>query len=194
MSTQTVSQDVSQSPPTTSALDYTTEVKTSARVVFDTGEKDSNTNAAILDAVAVSEDQGKKAETEGTVSVKVKGKVENYQVVEVSYQSFTYYSANTLAGITELCPTDEEVVNMFNRGISVKQQNEARAQLLSTDKTSGEFNFSFTEGSYDLKPSIAEVTNRRLSPTEKALETIKGLPPEQRAQLMAILATLPKQS
>ena len=174
---------------TTSALDVTSEVITSARITFDTGEKNTE-GGAILDAVVVSEDAGKKAAAENKISVKVKGKTETYDVVAVDFQSFTYYKANTLQGINELCDNEEEVCNMFNRGISVKQQNEARAQLLSVNKTTGEFDFAFTENPTDLKSIIAEVTNRRLSPTEKVLETLKNMPPEQQAAIAAALAAL----
>jgi len=174
--------------PTTSALDITSEVITSARVTYDTGEKDSN-QEPILDAVVVSEDQGREAEKSATIQTKVKGKTETYPVVAVEYESFVYYKANTLQGVTELCPSDEEVCNMFNRGISVKQQNKARSLLLEKDDD-GAFVFAFTETAFDLKPTISEVTNRRLSPTEKVLETLKTMPPEQRAAIAAALAAL----
>ena len=173
---------------TTSALDVTSEVITSARVTFDTGEKDSE-GAAVLDAVFVSEDAGKEAEKVQTITVKIKGKSETYPVVAVEYESFSYYKANTLQGINELCDNEEEVCNMFNRGISVKQQNKARMLLLEKDDNS-KFIFEFTENPYDLKPFIAEVTNRRLSPTEKVLETLKNMPPEQQAAIAAALAAL----
>ena len=165
-----------------SALDTGTELFTLARVTFDTGEKDNN-NESVLDNVAVSEKEGEKAKTEGKISLKVKGKVESYDVIDVTNQSFTSYRANTLSGIEDLCPSDEEKCNIFNRDITRKQAAAAKSLIEADD-------FTFTEESYDLKPVIGEVTNRRLSPTEKAMETIKALPPEQRAQLMAALAAL----
>jgi len=178
MSTATVDQTANATNQT-SALDITSEVMTNARVTYDTGEKDSQTQEPILDAVVVSEKDGKEIESAKEVEIKVKGQgTVKYPVVAVEYQSFTTYKANTLAGITELCPNDEETCNMFNRGISVKQQNKARSLLLEKDDN-GSYIFSFTEGSYDLKPTIGEVTNRRLSPTEKLMETAKNLPPEQ---------------
>lgn len=174
---------------TTSALDVSSEVITSTRVTFDTGEKNAE-GGAILDAVVVSEDAGKKAQSDGKIAVKVKGKTETYDVVSVDSQSFVMWKANTLQGINELCDNEEEVCNMFNRGISVKQQNESRAQLLSVNKTTGEFDFAFTEAPTDLKSIISETTNRRLSPTEKILETLKNMPPEQQAAIAAALAQL----
>ena len=180
-------QNVNTSP--TSALDISSEVITNARVTYDTGEKDEKTQQPILEAIVVSEDIGKKAEETASIEFKVKGKTETYAVSAVEYFSSAVYKANSLAGVSELCPNDEEVCNMFNRGISVKQQNKIRAYLLEKDDN-GVFVTQPSEQVYDLKASIAEVTNRRLSPMEKILETIKNMPPEQRAALQATLEAL----
>jgi hypothetical protein len=171
----------------TSALDVSTEIITAARVVYNSGDE-ANPQ---LDAVVVNEEQAADAEKSGTITVKIKGKNETFPVVSVDRQSATTYKANSLKGINELCDNEEEICNMFNRGISVKQANKLRSLLLEKDDD-GNYIFQFTEGATDLKPYIAEVTNRRLSPMEKALETIKGMSPEQQAAIAAALAQLQK--
>ena len=146
--------------PAGSALDVASELVTVARIVY---VKSTNADGEKeWEFKQVGEDVAKDIETKGTFEVndkEVEAQVENYQ-------TFSRYKVNSVAGALQLMP-EEEVVNMINSGVSVKQGNAIRTLILGKDKKSGEFDFNFTESPYDLKTVLAEVTNKRLTPTEK---------------------------
>lgn len=111
----------------------------------------------------------------------LKKKLESGEWKEVARQTFKSYSAGSFEGIQELIKDEEEVVAMFNRGISVKQQNKARSILMSDE-------FETVDGSYDLREALAEPTQRRgLTDTEKAMRVLGKLSPDAVAQVIAAL-------
>lgn len=102
---------------------------------------------------------------------------------EVSRQTFKAYFAGQFEGIQELVPSEEEIVKMFNRGISVKQQNKARSLMLAED-------FEPVDGAYDLREIVAEPTrDRGLTDEEKALKVLGKLDPTVLAAVLAQLKT-----
>lgn len=176
----------------TSSLDTTSELSTLAQVAYETGKDEAG--KAVIEYAQVSEDQGKEAEKNQTITLKVKGKEMSFPVHAVTYQTFKFAKANTLNGVQQLATdetgkiNEEEICNMFNRGISVKQANKARQLLEATEE--GNPTFQFQEGVFDLTPYIAVTTSTRKSVQEKTLDTLKGMPPEQQAQVLAALQQL----
>lgn len=191
MSTATVNQPTTSTP--TSAVDTTSELSTLAQVMIITGKTDQGDD--ILEPVQVNEEQGKEAETKGTIVIKVKGKETEFQVSSVTFQSFKFWKANTLDGVSQLFTdadtgkvNEDEICNMCNRGVSVKLSNKARQLLEATED--GKATFEFTEGVFDLAPYIAVTTSTRKTTYEKTLDTLRGMPDEQRKQIMEALAAL----
>lgn len=108
----------------------------------------------------------------------------------IGTQSFKMPSAGSLTGAQELVPDEKELVLLFNRGLSVKLQNKARALIKTTDDEDNP-NFEFAEEAFDLREYASIPTSRRnLSPLDKAknvlAEAMKTLPPEQLAALKAM--------
>lgn len=106
----------------------------------------------------------------------------------VNKQTFVINKAQSMDGIHALCPNEAELINIFNSGAKVKQQNKAR-QLLSSTGEDGQPDFEFQEGAVDLAEYIPEERQRRgLSETEKAMRFLSKLSPEAQAQVAAALA------
>jgi hypothetical protein len=114
--------------------------------------------------------------------------IEKEGAVEVLSQSFAFYRAATIEGAQSLVPDTEEFLNLFNRGLVVKQQNKAR-QIINERGENDEPIFTATEEAYDMREVCAEPTQRRgLSPVEKAKKVLMGLSEEQRNALLALMA------
>ena len=154
-----------------SALPISTELDT--LVVVDMGVTDSDGNPTYK---AVSEKEAEKLTTDK-------------EATEVFRQSGKFYSATSDSGMVELIPEEDERVKMFNRGISVKQQNRFRTMLLERDDD-GNLVFEAQESAIDLREIVAQPTQSRgLSDTEKALRAIGKLTlsAEDRAKVIAAL-------
>jgi hypothetical protein len=103
-------------------------------------------------------------------------------------QTFLMHEAEVVSDgiedILSVCPNAQVAVDLFNRGASLKQLNEIR-DLMEDDT------FEVVEGSYDLKDTIARVTERKkLSPMDKVLRSLGQLSDEERQAIVAkLLAT-----
>lgn len=101
-------------------------------------------------------------------------------------QTFMIHEAESIEDFLQLCPNELVVVDLFNRGASLKQLNEIRQ--LMTSPLEGEDAFASVEGSYDLKDVISRVTERKkLSPMDKVLKALVGLSDEERQAIVAKL-------
>lgn len=98
---------------------------------------------------------------------------------EQSRQTFAFPSAGTEEGAKSIVPDEKERVLLFNRGLSVKLQNRARATMTARDEE-GNYIFEPVEGAYDMTEIAASPTQRRgLSQEEKASRVLAGLTPDQ---------------
>lgn len=96
-------------------------------------------------------------------------------------QTFVVYEAETLADISELAPTEETAVSLFNRGASLKQLQEIRDLMEDAE-------FETSEVAYDLKDVVNRVTERRAASPESKIEKLLGsLAPEALERVMAKL-------
>lgn len=104
--------------------------------------------------------------------------------VPVKRQTFLIHEADSVDDILQVCPNEQVAVDLFNRGATLKQLNEIR-DLMEDDT------FEVVEGSYDLKDTIARVTERKkLSPMDKVLRSLGQLSDEERQAIVAkLLAT-----
>lgn len=102
--------------------------------------------------------------------------------------SFRVPYANTDAGVSEVCTSERERVKLFNNGLDVKLRNKARALIGQKDEDG---NYSFeapAEGAVDLSEyASVETATRGTTTLEKTKKLIANLPPDQMAQLMAML-------
>lgn len=94
-------------------------------------------------------------------------------------QTFSVVEAENVSDFVTMVPDEAERVNLFNRGVVLKQQAGIRQLLLDA-------NFSPVEGAYDLSEMVAEKRERRAAtPEEKALKALAALPPEVQAAILA---------
>lgn len=102
-------------------------------------------------------------------------------------QSFSIPRANTFAGIQEVCPNEKEAAKLFSNGLTVKLQNKARALLQAKDED-GNFTFEVTAEAHDLSQyAPVETATRGMSALEKIKKMLVNVPPDQQAQLIALL-------
>jgi hypothetical protein len=105
-------------------------------------------------------------------------------------QSFSYDKAGTIEGITEVIRDAEEALSIFNAGLKVKFNQKVVALMIEEDDE-GNPVFQPVEGSYDMRDALNEIAQRRsLSPTDKAIRTLKGIPGMSEEALAAIIAQL----
>lgn len=168
-----------------SALAYVTENNTVARIAYVTGVDDKGDKN--WKWILVGEDVANSI-LQNSVYEYEKGKTA--EAVTEGIQTFIRYKVNSIDGALDLMP-EEEVVNMINSGISVKQGNAQRGLVLGKDKKSGEYDFEFSENPYDLKSILAELTNKRLTPTEKLTrdlqEGLENVPVEMLEKFAALI-------
>lgn len=94
-------------------------------------------------------------------------------------QTFTAYETENDSDIMTLVPGEAERVNIFNRGLALKQQNEMRSLMLDDS-------WQAVEGAYDLAAACAEATERRAAtPIDKAKKIFASLKPEEIAAILA---------
>ena len=186
MSTQTITPDVN------SSVAFVQENSTVGRIAYVTGTDDEGNKS--WKWLVVPEDVANKVLNDEKYEVKEGVFAE---AVCEGIQTFIRYKVNSIDGALELMP-EEEVVNMINSGISVKQGNAQRGLVLGKDKKTGEFDFEFSENPYDLKQTLAEITNKRLTPTEKLTrdlsEGLENVPVEMLDKFMALLEARKKQA
>jgi hypothetical protein len=167
-----------QTTPAQSALAYTTEVKTFCRVIYVEGLDDKGEPK--LEDKIVNEKVGLAAETSGKLDGNTVTEVQKFSVIE--------YFANSIAGAQELIPDESELVAMFNRGASTKQDNKFR-QVLSSREENGDFSYN-EQVTYDMREDLKKPTTRRESAFEKMqsqLSTIQ-LTPSMMAAFEELLA------
>lgn len=105
-------------------------------------------------------------------------------------QSFAYDKAGTIEGIGQVIRDVEEAISIFNAGLTVKRNQKIVALLTEVDEE-GNPTFQPVEGNYDLREALNELAQRRsLSPTDKAIRTLKGIPGMSEDALAAIIAQL----
>lgn len=98
-------------------------------------------------------------------------------------QTFVMYEAETPEDFAILVPNVEEQVNLFNRGVTLKQHSFVRGELESVWEKEG---FQIVDGAYDLATVCAEQRERRkATPTDKAKKILAGLSPEELATVLA---------
>lgn len=153
--------------------------------------QDNETYALLKGTAKAKDDKGNETDVE-VFKVVSEGELEKWTeagYTVVNKQTFIINKAQSMEGIHELCPNEVELVNIFNSGAKVKQQNKAR-QLLSSTGEDGQPDFEFQEGGHDLREYIPEERQRRgLSETEKAMRFLAKLSPEAQAQVAAALAS-----
>ncbi len=167
--------------PSSSGLAISYSLSTRARIAYNVVGEDGKDNWIRKE---VPEEEAKKVET--SAEFEVKG-VKYPALVEV-IQTFKVPSANTLEGIQQLVPDEEEIVNLFSGGLSVKLGNKIRSRLMATDDD-GNFTFEPTEQPFDMTADAAIKTNRRLTEDEKLQKSLQEvqLTPEKIQELMAVL-------
>jgi ribosomal protein L11 methylase PrmA len=102
--------------------------------------------------------------------------------VEVAHmKSFVFYKAESVADFQELVPSEQEVVDIFNRGYVLKQ-NTIVQEYMDTDDWEGHND----EGAFDLRQDASIVRERtKATPEEKATRDLLKLSPEQLARVLA---------
>jgi len=101
----------------------------------------------------------------------------------LAIQTFTVYEPQETTEFSTLVPLPEEQVNIFNRGLVLKQQGALR-RLLQDE------NFEPVDGSYDLATICAEKMERKaVDPRQKALKLLQALTEED---LQAVMLELDK--
>jgi len=94
--------------------------------------------------------------------------------------------AKSMAGITQICPNEEEACNNFNRGAKQKAANRLKAKLLDVDQD-GKFTFGendLTNGVYDLTQEIASESKRKSLTEEEKLDKFLAQFPENIREAM----------
>lgn len=82
------------------------------------------------------------------------------------------YSVGALAGLSQLIGDETEAVSVANRGLSQKTSAGVLKELLATNEQ-GELTFDFAGGVFDTLEILQKISNRRLSPVEKAERDLK---------------------
>lgn len=96
-------------------------------------------------------------------------------------QTFVIHEAETPIDFSELVPSADIQVTLFNRGASLKQLTEIRT--LMEDST-----FVTSESPYDLSEALNAVTERRsANPEDKVNKLLEGLDENALARIMAKL-------
>lgn len=94
-------------------------------------------------------------------------------------------SVGTEAGFAELITDPEERLNIINKGIASKFNQKIRTTLIELDND-GNLAFQPVEPSFDATSLVQEAALRtNMSPTDKALKTLAGLPPDVLAAVLA---------
>jgi hypothetical protein len=103
-------------------------------------------------------------------------------------QAVTSYKVGTLEGFEQLIPDAEERLNIINKGIGSKFNQKIKTVLTEQDEA-GNLAFQPVEPSYDALALLQEAALRtNLSPTDKAIKMLAGLPEEMRAAILAQFA------
>jgi len=143
-----------------------TEMTTFYRVVVDAGldeQGKQKTNAKV-----VNDKIGEKAAKEGVLDDQGKKRA----ILTIESQSFVEHFTNNDAGQAELTPDESERKNMYNRGVSTKQDNRARQILLEKTKDGEDWEFQCSETPYDMREDLKQPSKVRLSATEKLKEEL----------------------
>jgi hypothetical protein len=94
----------------------------------------------------------------------------------------------TLEGFELLVPDAEERLNIINKGLGSKFNQKIKTTLTELDEAKN-LVFQPVEPSYDATSLIQEAALRtNLSPTDKAIKMLAGLPEEMRAAIIAQFA------
>lgn len=139
--------------------------------------------------VVVLDTEGKIASARHTSSEKEINKLKDpeYKGNEVIAfeQPVTAYKIGTLEGFEQLIPDAEERLNIINKGIGSKFNQKIKTVLTEVDEAKN-LVFQPVEPSYDSLSLLQEAALRtNLSPTDKAIKMLSGLPEEMRAAILA---------
>lgn len=112
------------------------------------------------------------------------GKIELLHKVDV-----TIPFANTLAGIQQLVPDEEELVTIFGKGAMSKVTTRVRAYFTEVNDA-GEL-LHTDEPTYDATSDLSEPMKRRaMSDTQKAVKVLKGISAEALAEALKALGII----
>jgi hypothetical protein len=108
-------------------------------------------------------------------------------------QSVQTYKIGTLEGFEQLIPDADERLNIINKGIGSKFNQKIKTVLTEVDDSKN-LVFQPVEPFYDALSLIQEAALRtNLSPTDKAIKMLAGLPEEMRAAIIAQFANAGQQ-
>lgn len=108
-------------------------------------------------------------------------------------QTVVKSKVNTMAGFEELVPDSEERLNIINKGLDSKFNQNIRSLLIDTNEADTEFSFVPVEPVYDATAIYAQEAKRTtLNPLDRAMKTILGgnLSADMIASIQAALASL----
>lgn len=95
----------------------------------------------------------------------------------------------TLAGFEELVPDESVRLDIINKGLDAKFNQQIRTLLIETNEADTEFTFQPVEPTYDATDIYnKEPLRTTQSPMDKATKILAGLPPEMRAAILAQFA------
>jgi hypothetical protein len=108
-------------------------------------------------------------------------------------QAVQAYKVGTLEGFEQLIPDAEERLNIINKGLGSKFNQKIKTVLTELDESKN-LVFQPVEPSYDALAILQEAALRtNLSPTDKAIKMLAGLPEEMRAAIIAQFANAGQQ-